>query len=116
MMTGSSLSPELAICDEPKRPASNMELTTSQPIAAMKINGMQSSRAPLLKQAKSLAKNLVLSPDNPKGLMKSLSNTRTQPPTVTRSKQSVEFLTKRKMMESQPIKMNMIKKTTKTQK
>lgn len=67
MMTGSPLPSSLGMCDEPRRPASNNEVTSPAPITvAPKATGMQSSRIPQLKQTKSAAKNLLLSPDNQK--------------------------------------------------
>ena len=66
MMTGSPLPASLGMCDEPKRATSNTEITSPPPIPALKVSGLQSSRASQLKHTKSTAKNLLLSPENGK--------------------------------------------------
>ena len=67
MMTGSPLSPTLAMCEEPKRATSKQEV--SSPVAITKQLS-QPSRIPQLKQAKSVGKNLLISPDIQKSAMK----------------------------------------------
>ena len=68
MMTGQPLSPTLALYDQsqPKRASSNAEVKSPHTVQAAKIaNGGQSSRMPAMKTAKSVGKNLLVSPDAP---------------------------------------------------